>query len=322
MPWEQVLTWSFFVSLVVAGMRLAVPVLLAVLGEIITQRSGVMNLGLEGVMLVGGLAGFIVAYGLEHSTGLADLAAWIGLLAGILAGMGMGAIVALLTVSFKADQVVAGVTLVLLGEGLTTYLYRQQFGSLVARIKGLEPLPIPGLSQIPVVGSLFFNHDPVTYLSVLLVILCWLLLFKTKWGLQIRAVGENPAAADTSGIQVDRTRYASILLGAGMAGLGGAVLTVVQLHQFREGITAGRGWIAIALVFFSRWHPTRALWGSLLFGLADALQYRIQALGAKELPYEFLLMLPYLLTIVVLLRRKRRTEAPAALGIPYFKGKR
>ncbi len=322
MPWEQILTWSFLIALLAAGIRLAVPVLLAVLGEIITERAGVLNLGLEGVMLVGGLAGFMVAYGLEHGAGLPLVGAWVGLGAGLLAGMLMGLLMAVMTVTFRADQVVAGVTLVLFGQGLTTYIYRQQFASLTARVTGLEDWPIPLLSKIPVLGEVLFTHNVMVYLSVALVYLCWFLLFRTYWGLQIRAVGENPAAADTSGIDVKRTRYASLLLGSALVGLGGAVLTVAQLHLFREGITTGRGWIAVALVFFARWRPVRALWGALLFGLADALQFRIQALGAKDLPYEFLLMLPYVLTLLVLLKRTRRSDVPAALGIPYVKGKR
>ena len=322
MPWEQILTWSFLISLLTAGIRLAVPILLAVLGEIITERAGVLNLGVEGVMLVGGLASFMVAYGLEHGAGLPLVGAWVGLGAGLLGGMLMGLLMAVMTVTFRADQVVAGVTLVLFGQGLTTYLYRQQFASMTARVTGLESWPIPVLSKIPVLGEVLFTHNMMVYISVALVVLCWFLLFRTNWGLQIRAVGENPAAADTSGINVKRTRYASLLLGSALVGLGGGVLTVAQLHLFREGITAGRGWIAVALVFFSCWHPLRALWGSLLFGVADALQFRIQALGSKQLPYEFLLMLPYVLTLFVLLKRTRRSDAPAALGVPYIKGKR
>lgn len=320
MPWEQILTWSFLIALLTAGIRLATPVLLAVLGEIITERAGVLNLGLEGVMLVGGLAGFMVAYAVEHGAGLPLLGAWVGLVAGLLAGMLMGLLMAVMTVTFSADQVVAGVTLVLFGQGLTTYLYRQHFASLTARVTGLENWSIPVLSKIPVLGEVLFTHNVMVYLSVALVWLCWFLLFRTNWGLQIRAVGENPAAADTSGINVKRTRYASLLLGSALVGLGGAVLTVAQLHLFREGVTAGRGWIAVALVFFARWCPWRALGGALLFGLADALQFRIQALGSKDLPYEFLLMLPYVLTLLVLLKRTRRSDVPAALGIPYVKG--
>lgn len=322
MPWEQILTWSFLISLLTAGIRLAVPILLAVLGEIITERAGVLNLGVEGVMLVGGLASFMVAYGLEHRAGLPVVGAWVGLGAGLLGGMLMGLLMAVMTVTFRADQVVAGVTLVLFGQGLTTYLYRQQFASMTARVTGLESWPIPVLSKIPVLGEVLFTHNMMVYISVALVVICWFLLFRTNWGLQIRAVGENPAAADTSGINVKRTRYASLLLGSALVGLGGGVLTVAQLHLFREGITAGRGWIAVALVFFSRWHPLRAFWGSLLFGVADALQFRIQALGSKHLPYEFLLMLPYVLTLFVLLKRTRRSDTPAALGVPYIKGKR
>jgi general nucleoside transport system permease protein len=322
MPWEQILTWSFLVALCTAGIRLAVPILLAVLGEIITERSGVMNLGLEGVMLVGGLFGFVTTYSIEQATGWASLAAWVGLAVGMLAGALMGLLLAVLTVNFRTDQVVTGITLVLLGQGITSYLFRRQLGSLGARVQGLQPWSIPGLAKIPIVGEILFNHNVMVYLTGILVFGCWFLLSRTNWGLNLRAVGENPTAAATSGLSVEWIRYICILVGAAMAGLGGAVLTVVQLNIFTEGIMAGRGWIAIALVFFSRWQPVWALVGALLFGIADALQYRIQALGVKEIPYEFLLMLPYVLTLLVLLQKTKRSDAPAALGIPYVKGER
>ncbi|MEM8502541.1 MAG: ABC transporter permease [Cyanobacteria bacterium P01_D01_bin.1] len=322
MPWDQVFTLTFLVAILTAGIRLATPVLLAVLGEIITQRSGVMNLGLEGVMLVGGWAGFVTTYYLEQSTGLPELSAWIGLGAGIVAGVLMGLLMAVLSITWRTDQVVAGITLVLLGQSLTTYLYRADPALSQARITGMALRPIPRLSNIPVVGDILFNHSPVVYLSVALVFLCGFLLFRTNWGLQIRAVGENPNAVATSGLNVIRLRYLCTLIGSGMAGLGGAVLTVVQLNLFIEGVTAGRGWIAIAIVFFSRWNPVLALCGALLFGVADALQFRIQALGSEEIPYEFLLMLPYVLTLLVLLFGSGRDRTPAALGIPYVKGKR
>ncbi|HTL88630.1 MAG TPA: ABC transporter permease [Leptolyngbya sp.] len=321
MPWEQVLTWSFLIALLTAGIRLAVPVLLAVLGEIITERSGVMNLGLEGVMLVGGLAGFWAAASLEQATGSASLAAWSGLGAGFLGGALMGLLMAVLTVSLRADQVVTGVTLVLFGQGLTAYFFRSQPGLSGARVTGLENWKIPGLSTLPIVGEVLFDQTAIVYLTALCVYVCWFFLFRTKAGLSLRAVGENPAAADTSGVKVDRIRYLAVIIGSALAGLGGAVLTVVQLRLFTIGITAGRGWIAIAIVFFARWRPGLALWGALLFGVADALQYRIQALGSKQLPYEFLLMLPYVLTLIALLRRSQN-DAPAALGIPYIKENR
>lgn len=322
MPWDQVFTITFLIAILTAGIRLAIPVLLAVLGEIITQRSGVMNLGLEGVMLMGGLAGFATTYHLEQWTGLTELSAWIGLGAGMAAGAVMGLLMAVLSITWRTDQVVAGITLVLLGQSLTTYLYRADAALGNARITGIGLRPIPGLSDIPVIGEILFNHSPVTYLSGGLVVLCSVLLFRTNWGLQIRAVGENPSAVATSGLSVIRLRYLCTLVGSAMAGLGGAVLTVVQLNLFIEGVTAGRGWIAIALVFFSRWNPFVALGGALLFGIADALQFRIQALGSEEMPYEFLLMLPYMLTLVVLLFGNARDQTPAALGTPYVKGER
>jgi simple sugar transport system permease protein len=322
MLWEQIFTVTFFIALCTAGIRLAVPVLLSVLGEIITERAGVMNLGLEGIMLVGGLSGFVVANSVEQATNLPDLAAWLGLLAGLLAGAVMGLLMAVLTVTFRTDQVVAGVTLVLLGQGLTAFLYRKQFSALGARVTGLDTWQLPLLSKIPVLGDILFTHNAIVYLTALLVAACWFGLFRTNWGLRVRAVGENPAAADTSGINVQWIRYSCVVLGSALAGLGGAVLTVVQLKLFIEGITAGRGWIAVALVVFSRWQPLWALVGALLFGMADAFQFRIQALGSQQTPYEFFLMLPYALTLAVLLLGTGRNSAPAALGIPYVKGDR
>jgi ABC-type uncharacterized transport system permease subunit len=324
MDWSLILNWAFVVALATAAIRLAVPILLATLGEIITERAGVLNLGLEGVMVMGGVTGFMVAYYLQSGP-LAGVSTWLGLGAGMVAGMLMGLILAGLSVTLRADQVIVGVTLVVFGQGIANYLYRQAFSSLTARTNGLPPVSFPVLSSIPVLGPILFNHDATVYLTVSLVILVWFLLFRTTWGLRIRSMGENPAAGETSGLSVNRTRYAAILLGAALAGLGGAVLTVVQLRMFREGIMGGRGWIAVALVIFARWQPTRALFGALLFGLADSVQYRIQALsqigrGTGTIPYEFLLMLPYVLTLVVLWFRTGRGAAPEVLGRPYTKG--
>lgn len=322
MDWNQILTTTFLVALLTTGIRLAVPVLLAVLGEIITQLAGVMNLGLEGVMLVGGLAGFATTYYLEQATGLPQLAAWIGLGAGLAAGALMGLIMAILSITCRTDQVVAGITLVLLGQSFTTYCYRAAPNLAQARVSGLAPLPIPGFAEIPILGSVLFNQSPIIYLSGLLVVGVGCLLYRTPWGLTLRATGEHPTAVETSGLNVIRIRYLCTLAGSALAGLGGAVLTVVQLNLFIEGVTAGRGWIAIALVFFSRWRPSLALAGALLFGIADALQFRIQALGSENLPYEFLLMLPYALTLLVLASRRLKDQTPSALGIPYIKGSR
>ena len=325
MDWQAFFQWSFLVALLTAGIRLAVPILLATIGEIITERAGVLNLGLEGIMIVGGLFGFMAAYGLENGSlaGVGgDWSAWLGLLAGLAAGALMGALMAFLSVTLKADQVICGVTLVVFGQGLAAYLYRQSFSSMTARVNGMQPLVLPGLSKIPVLGDILFKHDPTVYLTVFIVVLAWFLLFRTTWGLKIRSVGENPAAAETSGINVQRTRFMATVIGAALAGLGGAVLTVVQLKLFREGITSGRGWIAIALVIFARWRPGLALVGAMLFGVADSFQLRIQALnqaesGAGVIPYEFLLMLPYVLTLLALLLRGKKSDSPAALGTPH-----
>ncbi|HZY42324.1 MAG TPA: ABC transporter permease, partial [Anaerolineae bacterium] len=321
MDWSLILNWVFVTALVTAAIRLAVPILLATLGEIITERAGVLNLGLDGVMVMGGVTGFMAAYYLQSGP-LADVSIWLGLGAGMIAGMLMGLILAVLSVTLRADQVIVSVTLVVFGQGIANYLYRQAFSSLTARTNGLPPLPIPSLSQLPVLGPMLFNHDATVYLTAFLVLVVWFLLFRTTWGLRIRTMGENPAAGETSGWSVNRTRYAAILLGAALAGLGGAVLTVVQLRMFREGIMGGRGWIAVALVIFARWRPSRALLGALLFGLADSIQYRIQALsqigrGTGTIPYEFLLMLPYVLTLAVLWFRTGRGAAPEVLGRPY-----
>lgn len=324
MEWSQIIRWSFFVALALSTVRLAVPVLLAVLGEIITERAGVLNLGLDGVMVIGAVAGFMTAYYLESGplAGAPALAAWIGLGAGVAGGMLMGLLMSVLSVTLQVDQVIAGVTLVLFGHGIANYIYRLQLGALTTRISGLEPVTIPILSAIPFAGPLLFNYNATVYLTVFLVVLTWFVLFRTTWGLDIRSVGENPAAAETSGVNVNLVRYAATLTGSALAGLGGAVLTVVQLGLFREGVTGGRGWIAVALVIFARWQPGLALLGALLFGFADALQFRIQVLGqiqrgAGAIPYEFLLMLPYVLTLVALIYRRGQGDAPSALGRPY-----
>jgi len=330
MDWQLIFQWSFLVSIILAAIRLAVPVALATLGEVVTERAGILNLGLEGIMVMGASVGFLTSYFLENTAFGAAVGtswtSWLGLLAGMAAGMGMGLIMSLLSITLRADQTISGVTLVVLGLGLSAYIYRQAFSSLTARVAGMEVVPIPILREIPFFGLILFNHNPPVYLTVLIGLLVWFLLYRTTWGLKVRAVGENPAAAETSGINVAFIRYSATLFGSALAGLGGAVLTVVQLQLFRDGITAGRGWIAVALVIFARWRPGLALLGSLLFGLADALQYRIQTLsqierGAGAVPYEFLLMIPYILTILSLLYRKERSDTPAALGEPYFKGK-
>jgi len=311
--WDALLSTAFLISLVASGIRLAMPVLLAVLGEIFSERSGVLNLGLEGIMAMGAFGGFAGAF--------ASGDAWLGLLAGLAAGAAMGLVMALFSVTLKTNQVVTGISLVILGTGLSAFMYRELFGvsSRPPRVEGLPDLNLPVLGQIPVVGPILFQHSVVVYLAVALVVLSWAALFRTTWGLKVRAVGEAPSAADTSGINVAQIRYVCVIVGSALAGLGGAVLSVAQMGLFVENMVAGRGWIAIGLVIFARWRPSLALAGALLFGVADALQFRLQALGFAAVPYEFLLMLPYLLTILVLVGSSQRQAGPAALGEPYVK---
>ena len=331
MNWELIFRWTFLISLLTAAIRLTVPVLIAVLGEIITESSGILNLGLEGIMSIGGVTGFLTAFFLER-TALGPVlgygTSWMGLIAGLLSGALMGLLMAGLSITLKADQVISGITLVVFGIGVSSYIYRQAFQTLSERTLGMPQLWIPGLSQIPVIGDILFKHDPTVYMAGLLVIAVWYFLYRTTWGRNIRSVGEHPEAAETSGINVEKNRYIATILGSALVGLAGAVLCVVQLNLFREGIIAGKGWIAVALVIFARWRqPKLALIGALLFGLADSLQYRIQALsqvrlGAEAFPYEFLLMLPYVLTILALLYRSKKVDRPLALGKPYIKGER
>ncbi len=324
MDWSLILNQSFLISMLTTSVVLAVPILIAVLGEIITECSGTMNLGLEGIMAVGAASGFMASYYIQNQGGpLVAWSPWLGLLTGLLVGILMGLLMGFLVIRLKADQVISGITLVVFGLGLSNYLYRQAFTTLSERLQTFNPIHIPGVSDIPILGDLLFKFDPTVYLAIFLVIVAWFFLYRTTWGQKIRAVGENPAAAETSGISVNKTRYAALIIGTALVGLAGAVLTVAQLGLFVENVTAGKGWIAVALVIFARWRsPKLALIGSLLFGLADSIQYRIQALlqislGAQTIPYEFLLMLPYILTIVVLFTRSNKISAPAALGESY-----
>ncbi|MDR3576106.1 MAG: ABC transporter permease [Anaerolineaceae bacterium] len=324
MDWSLILNPSFFISTLTTGVTLSIPVLLAVLGEIITESSGTLNLGLEGIMAMGAATGFMTAFFFQSQSGpLTGIHSWLGLLVGIFVGMLMGLLMGFLTITLKADQVISGITLVVFGLGLANYLYRQAFATLSEPLKGFSQINLPILSRIPFLGDLLFKYDVTVYLALILVLVVWYFLFRTTWGQNIRAVGENPAAAETSGINVNLTRYAALLIGTGLVGLAGAVLSVAQLGLFVENVTAGKGWIAVALVIFARWRsPKLALVGALLFGLANSIQYRIQALsqvakGATTIPYEFLLMLPYILTIAVLLYRSNLIDQPAALGRPY-----
>lgn len=309
------LTHFFWVGLLAASIRILAPILYAALGEIFVERSGVLNIGIEGMMLMGGFAGW---YG-TYLTGNP----WVGSLIGVgVAGL-TGLILAYLCVSRGVDQIICGLALNIFCLGVTSLAYNRVVHALrePPKIRSFETLPIPYLSDIPYLGRILFQHVSLVYLALLLVPLTALLLGRTTWGLKIRAVGEHPRAADTAGVNVHLCRYLCTVGGALLAGLGGVALSVGQLSVFVENMTAGRGFIALAVVIFGKWNPYQVLGASFLFAFIDALQLRLQALGFK-IPFQFLLMLPYLFTIVVLAGVVGKAAYPASTGIPYLKPKR
>jgi simple sugar transport system permease protein len=312
MNWNLI-TFSFAVGIFASAVRWATPILLTALGEIFTERAGILNLGLEGIMLMGALTGFVGAY----NTG----SLWLGLLIAALTGMAMGLLMAFMSVTVKANQVVAGLGLTILGSGLSTLLFRLFFGlrTKPPQIAMFPVQPIPLLDKLPALGDILFDHNVMVYVAFILVGVVWIVLYRTRYGLALRAVGERPEAVDTRGLNVDLLRYSALLIGGALAGIGGAYLTLANLGIFWTGMTAGRGFIAVAVVVFSRWDPVRALWGALVFGGAASLQTALQTLEAP-IPSELLLMLPYIATIVVLVGVSRRAEFPGAFAVPYSRG--
>ncbi len=311
---------SFLLNILILGVPFSVALLLAGLGEMINQRAGIFNLGCEGIMAMGAFVGFLPPYFLAK-TALAGSANLIGILLAILVGALLGLLFALVVVTFRAPQGIAGIGLQMLGWGTAGTLFRHYVGG-VTGVPGIQPLPIPGLSKIPFLGPVLFNHTILVYGAFLLVPVFWYVLFKTPWGLKVRAVGTYPRAADSMGIRVARVRYQALALGGAMAGLAGAYLSLAQARMFADDLIAGRGFIAVALVYFGRWHPVGVMGGALLFSLAQTLQLSIQVAGIK-FPYEFAVMLPYILVIVVLaLVRKAKMVGPTELGKPFDREQR
>ncbi len=288
----------------------ATPLLLAALGELVVQRAGVINIGLEGILLSGAFAGMVGSY-LSGSP-------LLGLVLGGLSGILLAALFAFLTVGLGADQIVIGVSVNLLATGLTGVWYRGLFGvtGQALTVHTLPPLPLPLLSALPFFGPALFQHTAIVYVALLLVPLAGWWLFHTRAGLQLQAVGEHPQAAETLGIPVRGVRSAALLVEGGLGGIAGSYLSLAYANTFIEGMTAGRGFIALAIVIFGQWRPAGALGGALLFGAATALQFHLQALGSA-IPYQFVLTLPYGLTLLALVLAGTRIAPPAALGQPY-----
>ncbi|MCX2696512.1 MULTISPECIES: ABC transporter permease [Ochrobactrum] len=288
----------------------ATPLLIAALGELVVERSGVLNLGVEGMMLMGAVSGFAAA----QFTG----SAWLGMLAAIFVGMAFSGIFAFLTLTLVTNQVATGLALTILGIGASAMLGESFVGMPGVR---LDAISIPYLSDIPYVGRFLFGQDPIFYISILLVIGVTWFLFRTRAGLQLRAIGDNHGSAHALGVHVVRTRYLAVLFGGACAGLAGAQLSLVYVPQWVENMSAGRGWIALALVVFASWRPWRVLIGAYLFGAVTIGQLHAQALGFG-LPSQFLSALPYIATIVVLViisrnRRLTMMNTPASLGKPF-----
>jgi ABC-type uncharacterized transport system permease subunit len=305
-----ILEAAFVSGLIGAMMRMATPIIFATLGEIIVERAGVLNLGIEGIMLMGAMTGFLVS--------LSSGSLWVGVLAAALVGMAFGLLMAFLAVYLGLSQHVSGLGITLFATGLAMFVYRLHFGSptVPPTVQPFKQIAIPVLSTIPVIGPGLFNQYSLTYVAWLLVPMVSILLYKTKAGLKIRTVGENPVVADTVGVNVNLTRTVCLIAGGAFMGVGGSFLTLAHQNMFLMDVIGGRGWVAISMVIFGNWDPLKGTLGALIFGFLDGLQLRLQGVGLK-IPFDIFLMVPYLLTIGALIAVSRKATVPAGLLKPY-----
>lgn len=302
-------------SLWAAVLRIATPLIFGVLGALLCERAGVLNLGIEGIMTMGAMVGWLSVF---WGTGL-----WAGLAVAMLAGMVLGLLHALLTVPLGLSQHVSGLGITLFGSALAHYLYRLwvQVGDLPPTIVPFQPVAIPGLSSLPFVGEAFFSQMPPTYLALALVVVVAYVLARTPLGLAVRMTGENPHAVEAQGLNPAAIRIGAVMAGSGLMALGGAFLTTATFNSFFPTMVQGRGWICIALVVFASWRPVKALAGALLFAFFDAFQLRLQTV-VQDVPYQLFLMAPYLLSILALVLVARRARVPEALMQPWRRGER
>lgn len=299
-----------------AAIRIASPLIFATMGELICERAGVLNLGIEGIMVAGAFAGWMTVY---SGGGL-----WEGVAVAMLAGMLFGALHGFLTVPLGLSQHVVGLGITLLATSLTYFSYRIALPRVTTppKIAAFQPLPIPGLSDIPLIGPALFTQTALTYLAFALVALVSLVLYRTPLGLALRAAGENPAAVAAQGLSVTAIRMGAVIFGSGLMAVGGAFLTMSAFDSFFFEMVNGRGWICIALVVFGAWMPGKALMGAIFFAAFDAFQIRLQQSLGGAVPYQVFLMMPYALSILALVLMSRRAAVPAALMIPFNKGER
>jgi simple sugar transport system permease protein len=304
---SELFSAAVLIGILASGIRLATPYLYAAIGETFGQRSGVLNLGVEGQMLLGAFAAFYVAF-ITQSL-------WLGLLASIVVGALMGLAMAFVSINLKAQQGISGIGFYLFGLGMSDLLFQKLLGT-VETVRGFPPVDIPLLSDIPVVGEIFFSQNILVYAAFALVPIAWFLLNKTTLGLKIRAVGENPEAADSLGVSVSRVRYFTVTLGGILSAIAGASLSVALLNVFQQNMTSGVGFIAVALVYFGSWRPFGVLLGALLFSMVNSLQLWVQVLRIP-IPSDFAVMMPYVLTILALVISVQRVRSPSALTKPF-----
>jgi simple sugar transport system permease protein len=305
--WGYIADPNVTTALLASTVRQSTPLVLGALCGLMGERAGVINIGIEGQMLLSAFVGFLV------NVWTGNL--FIAVLGGVLMGAVLGLFLAFMSVTLRVDQIIGGTVINILAIGLTGYFYQ---AGLTTEGK-LQPIPLGPLAEIPLIGPVLFRNPPITYAAIILVFLVYYVLFYTRWGLRTRAVGEHPRAADTLGVNVYMTRYINVILGGAIAGLAGAFLTLESVGSFERLMTNGRGFMALAVMLFGRYNPIGAWGGALLFGFFSALQTQIQFWGVIDIPHQFIGMLPYLVTIVVLAGVVGRTRVPAADGVPYKK---
>jgi simple sugar transport system permease protein len=306
----DILDTLFFSTVIAAAFRIATPILFAALGEAVAERAGMLNIGIEGMMALGALSGFLGAYWSGQL--------WIGFATAVVGGIVAGLAFGYVTIERGADHVVTGIVANIFCFGLANVTYRFLFAGKkdIPQIPTMRPFLVPWLSDVDFFGRAFFSHLPIVWVAIALVPIFWFLLARTKWGLNVRAVGENPAAAETAGVDIWRVRFSAIAVGGAMAALGGATLSIAQLGAYLDNMTAGRGFIALAVVVFGGWRPARIAGACFLFGGAEALQLRLQAIGVP-VPNALLTAVPYLLTILVITAFAGTAAYPAAMNQVY-----
>ncbi|QYK61112.1 ABC transporter permease [Paenibacillus sp. S25] len=319
------MSWLTLGELIHTTLVFATAIIFASLGGVFSEKSGVTNLGLEGLMVFGAFAAGVGGFYAEQAGLGGTSAAWVGVLSAAVFGILVSLIHAVASITFKADQVISGIVINFLAAGSTLYMVKLLFegDGDTGRIQGFNEISIPYLVDIPIAGKAFFQAYPTTYLAILLVIIGYFTLYKTPFGLRLRSVGEHPGAADTVGIKVNRLRYIGVMISGALAGIGGATITLTTTNMFSHNTVSGQGYIAIAAMIFGKWNPLGAFGAAVFFGFSQAIRNYVQLFAwSQSIPQEIIFMLPYLLTIIVLVAAVGRSRAPAALGQLYDPGKR